>query len=329
MEQDEKFQNMLDNMLNQLQGHSNEDEVMRQRMQILCKLSPEEKQRVKRGLGPQMRLTSFYDAQILKKINQQNNNTIHIDTGWDFGSGTNEQQDEFQEDFIVESYLLEIRPLGKSSKKHKHRKHQRSQKKQRNNQAQAQWQYNNQVLDSHLGLLFSQMNYLGPPGRAPDQSNTKLRSRQPTSRRQRTVSLTQTTLQSQTIPYPNLNQSSILNVDLMGIITNLLSVQKGMQHQQIAGEAAQVLHAPRETFSINGNVRRAAFSTDSIVSGQVGVAGTKAINIQTAPSTQLQGNPVREPKVEKKGGRTPVGSKATSTNTSVVANQNWSEDQQR
>ncbi|KAA6364722.1 MAG: hypothetical protein EZS28_039752, partial [Streblomastix strix] len=67
----------------------------------------------------------------------------------------------------------------------------------------------------------------------------------------------------------------------------------------------------------------------SIVSGQVGVAGTKTTNIWTAPSTQLQGNPVREPKVEKKGGRTPVRSKVTSTNTSVIANQNQSEDQQR
>ncbi|KAA6366984.1 MAG: hypothetical protein EZS28_037488, partial [Streblomastix strix] len=83
------------------------------------------------------------------------------------------------------------------------------------------------------------MNYPGPPGRAPDQSNTKLRSRQPTSRRQRTYSLIQTTPQSQTTPYPNQNQSSILNVDLMGIITNPFSVPKGMQHQQIAGEAAQ------------------------------------------------------------------------------------------
>ncbi|KAA6355462.1 MAG: hypothetical protein EZS28_049010, partial [Streblomastix strix] len=69
--------------------------------------------------------------------------------------------------------------------------------------------------------------------------------------------------------------------------------------------------------------------TFPIASGQVGVPGTKPINIQTAYSTQLQQNPVREPKVEKKGGRTPVGSKATSTNTSVVANQNQSEDQQR
>ncbi|KAA6312483.1 MAG: hypothetical protein EZS28_055917, partial [Streblomastix strix] len=39
---------------------------------------------------------------------------------------------------------------------------------------------------------------------------------------------------------------------------------------------------------------------------QVGVAGTKPSNIQTALSTQLRGNPDREPKVEKKGGRTPV-----------------------
>ncbi|KAA6371581.1 MAG: hypothetical protein EZS28_032893 [Streblomastix strix] len=112
MEQDDKFQNMMDNMMNKLQGHSNEDEAMRRRMQILGKLSPEEQQRVKRGFGPQLRLTSFYEAQILRKITQQNNNAIQIDTGWDFGSGTGEQQDEFQEDFIDDAQLLEIRPLG-------------------------------------------------------------------------------------------------------------------------------------------------------------------------------------------------------------------------
>ncbi|KAA6404282.1 MAG: hypothetical protein EZS28_000191 [Streblomastix strix] len=300
MEQDEKFQNMMDNMMNKLQGHSNEDEAMRLRMQLLSKLSPEEQLRVKRGFGPQIRLLSFYESQILRKITQKNNNPIHIDTGWDFGSGTGEQQDEFQEDFMNQSQLLEIRPLGKSSKKH-----------------------------NHLGPFFGQMNYLGPPWRAPDKSNIKLRSRQPTSRRQKTVSLTQTTPQSQTTPYPNQYQSSILNVDLMGIITNPFSIPKGMQHQQIAGEAAQVFQAPGETFSTDGNLRKVASSTDSIASGQVGVAGTESLYIQTIPSTQLQGNPDREPKVGKKGGRTPVGSKATSTNTSVVANQNQSEDQQR
>ncbi|KAA6402485.1 MAG: putative Glutamate--tRNA ligase [Streblomastix strix] len=253
----------------------------------------------------------------------------HIDAGWDFGSGTGEQQEEFQEDFIDEPQQLEITLLNKKNKKYKLRKRQRSQKNQKNIQAQTQFYYNNQVLDNHLGPLFSQMNYPGPPGRAPDQSNTKLRSRQPTSRRQKIVSLTQTTPQSQTTPYPSQNQSSILNVDLMGIISNLFSDPKGMQHQQIAGEAAQVFHAPRETFSANGNVRSVASSTDSIVSGQVGVARTKPINKQTAPSTQLQGNPIRELKVQKKRGKTPVRGKAKSTNTSVVANLNQNEDQQR
>ncbi|KAA6363645.1 MAG: hypothetical protein EZS28_040827 [Streblomastix strix] len=173
------------------------------------------------------------------------------------------------------------------------------------------------------------MNYSGPPGRAPDQSHTKLRSRQPTSRRQRTVTLIQATPQSQITPNTNQNQSSILNVDLMGIFTNPFSVPKGIQHQQNAGEAAEVQHAPRETFSTNGNVRKVASSTDSIVSCQVGVAGTKPINKQTAPSTQLHVDPIREPQVEKKGGRIPVRGKVTSTNTSVVANQNQIEDQQR
>ncbi|KAA6388102.1 MAG: hypothetical protein EZS28_016373 [Streblomastix strix] len=108
-----------------------------------------------------------------------------------------------------------------------------------------------------------------------------------------------------------------------------MDIPKGMQHQQSAGEAAQVQHAPSETFSSSGNVRKVASSTDSIVSGQVGVAGTKQINTQTTPSLQLQGNPIREPKVGKKGEKTPVRCKATSTNTSVVANQNQNEDQQR
>ncbi|KAA6397980.1 MAG: hypothetical protein EZS28_006494 [Streblomastix strix] len=175
------------------------------------------------------------------------------------------------------------------------------------------------------------MNYPVPPGRGPDESNTKLRSIQPTSRRQRILLPTQTIPQSQiaTYPNPNKNQSSILNVDLMGIITNPFSVPKGIQHQQSAGEAAQVYHVPRETFSTNGNVRKVASSTNSIVSGQVGVAVTKPMNTQTVSSTLLQGNPIREPKVQKKEGKTPVRSKATSTNTSVVINQNQSEDQQR
>ncbi|KAA6387834.1 MAG: hypothetical protein EZS28_016640 [Streblomastix strix] len=304
----DKFQNMMNNMKNKLQGHFNEDEAMRLRMQILNRLSPEEQWRGKRGFRPEMRLTSFYESQIQRRITEQNNNAIHIDTGWDFGSGIGEQQQEFQEDLVYESQYLEIRPLGKIDKKYNHRKHQRS---------------------CHLGPLISQMNYLGPPGRAPDQSNTKLRSRQPTSRRQKIVPLTQANPQSQTTPYPIQNQTSILNVDLMGIFTNPFSVPKGIQHKQIAGEAAQVLHAPGETFSTKGNVRKVASSTDSIVSGQVGVAGTKPISIQTVPSTQLQGNSTREPKVEKKGGRTPARGKATSTNTSVAANQNQSEDQQR
>ncbi|KAA6379244.1 MAG: hypothetical protein EZS28_025229 [Streblomastix strix] len=257
-----------------------------------------------------MGLTSFYETQIQRKITEQNNSAVHIDMGWDFGSGIGEQQEEFQEDFIDESQLLEIRPLGKNSKKRKYRKHQRS-------VGQSPWTI----------VWLDELS--GTAREGPDQSNTKLRSRQPTSRRQRIVSLALTAPKSQTTPYPNQNQSSILNVDLMGIITNPFSVPKGMQFQQIAGEAAQVQHALRETFLTNGSVRRVASSTDRIVSGQVGVAGTKSINIQTAPSTQLQGNPVREPKVEKKGGRTIVRNIDTSTNTSVVANQNQNEDQQR
>ncbi|KAA6369975.1 MAG: hypothetical protein EZS28_034498 [Streblomastix strix] len=150
------------------------------------------------------------------------------------------------------------------------------------------------------------MKYPGPLWRVTDQSNTKLRSRQPTNRRQQIVPPTQTNPQSQITPYSNQNQRSFLNK-----------------------KTAQVQHAPRETFSTNGNIRKVASSTDSIVSGQVGVAGTKTTNIQNTFSTQPQRNCIREPDVEKKGGRTPVRGKATSTNTSVVANQNQIEDQQR
>ncbi|KAA6365491.1 MAG: hypothetical protein EZS28_038981, partial [Streblomastix strix] len=290
----------MDNMLNKHQNHSDEDESMRLRMEILNKLSPKEQYKVKKGFGPQMRLTPFYEAQVQRRITEQSTNAIHINAGWDFGSGTDEQQDEFQEDFLSEFQQLEIRILNMKNKKHKPRKHQRSLKKLKSIQEQTQLYYNNQVLDNHLGPLFSQMNYPGPQGMGPDQSNTKLRSRQPTSRRKWIVSPTQTNSQSQITPNSNQNQSLILNIDLIGIITNPFSVPKGIQHQKIAGEAAQVQHALRETFSTNGNVRKVASPQDSIVSGQVGVAGTRPINIRTASSTKLQGNPIHEPQVANK-----------------------------
>ncbi|KAA6381102.1 MAG: hypothetical protein EZS28_023370 [Streblomastix strix] len=173
------------------------------------------------------------------------------------------------------------------------------------------------------------MNYPGPPGRAPDQQHAKLRSILPNSRRQRIAPLTQTYSQSQTTPSMNQNQSSILNVNFMKIISNPFSVPQRIQHQQNAGDAAQVHHAPKETFPTNGNVKKVESSTDSIVSSLIRVAGTKSINIQTAPSTQLQGNSIHELKIEKKEDKIPIRSIAISTNSSVVANQNQSEDQQR
>ncbi|KAA6317824.1 MAG: hypothetical protein EZS28_055031, partial [Streblomastix strix] len=115
---------MMDNMLNKLQNHSDEDEAMRLRMEILNKLSPEEQQKVKRGFGPQMRLTPFYEAQIQRRITEEKENAIHINAGWDFGSGTGEQQDEYQEDFLNEPQQIEIKILNKKNKKHKHGKHQ-------------------------------------------------------------------------------------------------------------------------------------------------------------------------------------------------------------
>ncbi|KAA6402050.1 MAG: hypothetical protein EZS28_002415 [Streblomastix strix] len=102
-----------------------------------------------------------------------------------------------------------------------------------------------------------------------------------------------------------------------------------MQHQYHSEKAVQVHHAPKETFPTNGNVRKVASSTYSIVSGQAEVAGTNLIDSQTTPSKQLQGNPICEPKVEKKGGKTCLRIKGTSTNASIVANQNKSEDMQR
>ncbi|KAA6377411.1 MAG: hypothetical protein EZS28_027062 [Streblomastix strix] len=155
------------------------------------------------------------------------------------------------------------------------------------------------------------------------------RSILPTCRRQRIASLTQTNPQSQTSPYMNQNQSSILNVDLNEMITNPFSVPKVIQHQQITDEAAQVHHTPKETFLTNRNVRKVASSKDGIVSDQVEVAGIKLINIQTAPSMQLQTNPIRVPKNEKKGGNIPVESKATSANASVVTNQTYEDSQKR
>ncbi|KAA6384848.1 MAG: hypothetical protein EZS28_019629 [Streblomastix strix] len=113
MEQNGKFQNMISGTMNKFQNDSNEDDVMKLRMEILKMLSSEEQQRIKGGFGPEMRLTSFYESQIQRKISELNNHAIHIDMGWDFGNGTGEYQDEFQEDFVNESQQIETRPLTK------------------------------------------------------------------------------------------------------------------------------------------------------------------------------------------------------------------------
>ncbi|KAA6388581.1 MAG: hypothetical protein EZS28_015891 [Streblomastix strix] len=223
-----------------------------------------------------MRLTSFCESQIQRRITELNNNAISIEMGWDFGSGTGEQQDEFQKDFVDDSQYLEIRSLDKNNKKYKHRKHQRSQKKV----GQSPW----------FIVQLDELSKTAREGPRPVKHKT----------------LIEITHQQKAIDIP-----------------------KEILHQQIAGETAQVFHAPGETFSINGKVRRVASSTVSIASGQIGVAVTKPINIQTAPSTQLRENPNREHKVEQKGGRTLVRSQGTSMNTYIVANQNQSEDQLR
>ncbi|KAA6369168.1 MAG: hypothetical protein EZS28_035306 [Streblomastix strix] len=207
-------------------------------------------------------------------------------------------------------------------------KHQRSQKKQKGNQAEAQFYYNNYVFDSHHGLWFSQMSYQVLQRSTPDQSYMKLRTRQPTDNGQQISPPAQTDPQSQTTSFLNQNQSSILNTDLVEMITNPFTFPKRLQHQQNVEEAAQVQLAPIETFPTYGKVRKVVSSKDCIVLGQIGDVGTKLINIQTVSSTQLQGNPIREPKVQKKGGKAPVRSNATSTNASVLATQNQNEDQQ-
>ncbi|KAA6382215.1 MAG: hypothetical protein EZS28_022258 [Streblomastix strix] len=193
-----------------------------------------------------------------QKIAKQNSNAIRIESGWDFGRETGEQQDEFQKDFMKETQYLEIRPLSKKRKKHFYRKHQRSQKKQRNIQAQALFQYNNFFVGQSSQTIL-QLDELSETAKEGPISST---------------------------PYSNLDQNLILNVDLMWVIKDPFSILKGIQRQQIAGEAAQVHHAPRERFPTYGMVTK--------------VAGTKQINIWTAPSTQLQENPTCEPKVLKK-----------------------------
>ncbi|KAA6386224.1 MAG: hypothetical protein EZS28_018247, partial [Streblomastix strix] len=69
---------------------------------ILNRPPPEEQQKVKRGSGSLMRLTSFYEFKIQRKQANQQNNAIHIDMECDFGSGTGDQQEDFQEDFVNE-----------------------------------------------------------------------------------------------------------------------------------------------------------------------------------------------------------------------------------
>ncbi|KAA6395263.1 MAG: hypothetical protein EZS28_009208 [Streblomastix strix] len=203
-------------------------------------------------------------------------------------NGTGEQYDEFQEDFVNEPQNMEIRPQDKKIRNITIRK------LQRNEQSGTAREGSLPVIHKTETEITHQQKAIDSP------SNIN----KPTEK---------------TTSDPNENQSSILNADLMGMITNPFSIQKGIQHQYIAADAAQVYHAPRETFSTNGNVRKVASSTDSIVSGQVWIAGTKPINIQTAPSTQFQVNLIRELKVKKKGGRTPVRVKTRNADSQVRA----------
>ncbi|KAA6326947.1 MAG: hypothetical protein EZS28_053883 [Streblomastix strix] len=88
------------------------------------------------------------------------------------------------------------------------------------------------------------------------------------------------------------------------------------------------MHTERHFQQIEMQERQHLLQTAQFRAKQ-GLLEQKPMNIQTAPSTQFQGNPIREPKVEKKGRKTPVRGKVISTNTSIVANDNQIEDQQR
>ncbi|KAA6402574.1 MAG: hypothetical protein EZS28_001904 [Streblomastix strix] len=113
-----------------------------------------------------MRLTSFYESQIQSKIAEQNTSIVHIDTSWNFNGGTGEQQDEFHGDFVGESQILEIRPLDKN-------KNTNTTSLQQADVVQSSW-------------TIVQLDELSKTARKDSRPvNTKLRSRQPTNRRQR------------------------------------------------------------------------------------------------------------------------------------------------
>ncbi|KAA6377345.1 MAG: hypothetical protein EZS28_027130 [Streblomastix strix] len=213
-------------------------------------------------------------------------------------------------------------------KKKNGRKHRRG-NKHKNNHAQTLFQYDNEVPDSHFGARSSQMGYLGPPWRAPDQSYMTLRSRSPTSRRLRVTYPTLTNSHKQTTPHPNYNQSSILDVDLVVPIIKSHTIPKGTQLQHSAEEAAQVQHASGDTSLVIGNVIQRASSTHRTGLREVEIADVKVKDNQTAPPTNTRRYLLRGPQVGKEGSTAPVRSKDTCTNTSVVANQNVGQNQHR
>ncbi|KAA6402783.1 MAG: hypothetical protein EZS28_001693 [Streblomastix strix] len=262
---------------------------MRLRLQILNRLLPEEKQRVKRGFGSQMRPTSFYESQVQMKIMDQNNKAILIDTGWDFGSGTGEQQDEFQEELVDESQYLEIRPLNKNNKKHKYMKH-------KNSVGRSPWSI----------VQLDELSGTAREGTGPVKHKIKIQTTHQQKSMNSLSNINKPTELDCTLL--ELDQMLNLNVDLAGMKTNPFIVPKGTMYQLTAYEAAQAHHVPSEILSKNGNIRKVASSTDSIDSSQE--------------------NLISELKVEKNGDRIFVRNLATCINTSFVTNLNQSEDQQ-
>ncbi|KAA6399422.1 MAG: hypothetical protein EZS28_005051 [Streblomastix strix] len=213
-------------------------------------------------------------------------------------------------------------------KKKNGRKHQRG-NEHKNNHARMLQQCDNEVQNSHFGAQSILIDYLGPPGRAAVKSQMILRSRLLTSRRQRVTYSTTMNSHKQTTPHSSCNQNSFQDVDLVGSIILPLTVLKQIQHQHSADEAAQARNASADTYQVIGYVGMRVSSTCSRSLGEIVVTDVKLIVIQTAPPTNTCTYPLRGPQVRKEESSTSVKNKDTSTNTSVVANKNLGQTQQR
>ncbi|KAA6401474.1 MAG: hypothetical protein EZS28_003008 [Streblomastix strix] len=300
IDQNGKFQNLMNGTVNIFQNSSNEDETTSLCMDVLNILPLEDQKKVKGGSRPQNDQQPFS----LPRYRGDQLNRITTESTLIEAAISVVEQENWKKNFWM--ILLTKHKIQEKTTKQKVDETQSQKTLKKLEKAQKQLSINTTLLQQ-LGVIqqTSTIVWLDQPFMTardgPDQSNTKLRSRQPTSRRQWIVPLKQMKPKSYTLTYPNQNQSQILNVDIRGMIINTFPVPKGIQHQQIAGDAAQVYHAPRETFLTNGKVIKVIYSADRTVSTQEGVSINKSINIQIAPSTQLQRNPIREPEIENQG----------------------------